>query len=74
MKTSYNIGDRCKVGQEEGTVTAVVTHRNGYRVTLDDGRTLSVDEKQIGSAPAKPVHKMVEGPRETRGPKKERFP
>jgi hypothetical protein len=64
MKTSYAVGDRCRVAGAEGTIKAVVPERNGYRVQMDDGRSVSVDEKHLqGPAPARPTHKMVEGPR-----------
>ena len=58
MKTSYQVGDRCKIDIDEGVIIEIVAMREAYRVRLDNGRTLEVDERLLKRVP--PPRAMVE--------------
>lgn len=55
MRTNWQVGDRVRAAGEEGTITEVLETRGQYRVKLDSGRGICIDEKLVLSPNAAPV-------------------
>lgn len=58
MKTSYQPGDRARIGTGLGMVTEVLPLKGAYRVRMDDGRTLTVAKELMLAAPPEAVSDM----------------
>lgn len=51
MRTSYKVGDRCRVGPDLGKIVAILPLEEAYQVRLDNGQTLSIAERLLKLEP-----------------------